>query len=438
MGIQNFPAALQPLIQQNFLEREFQDGLESTLGFREVADREDFAIKVGETVTKTRSGLKAPVEAPMAPANNTNLDNGLTPSGWTVEQYTLSLGMYGDTMDLNMVTQKVGIADQFLKNAKTNGTQAKQSLDRIARNTLFAAYMTGNTRVRVTLGAPAATLAVDDINGFLMVFNAQNQQVPVSSANPLPVTVGGGVYSLVGAAADAVNISTTPKGVSGTLTFSGNVSVADGTAGNAVVHLYAPTVLRPNSRATTAALTSADTLTMSLLLDAVTVLNNNAVPHVKGLFNCYLDPTSARQLFADPEFQRLFRGTGVSSSAFKLGEVVEILSCRIIQTTEAYQQKLGGVKIHRPIIVGEGALVEGDFAGLASSDVKPGDSMVEVVDGIAMVTREPLDRLKQIIAQSWYWIGGFAVPTDVTANQTIIPTATSSYYKRAVMLEVGG
>ena len=29
MGIQNFPAALQPIIQQGFLEREFQEALRS-------------------------------------------------------------------------------------------------------------------------------------------------------------------------------------------------------------------------------------------------------------------------------------------------------------------------------------------------------------------------------------------------------------------------
>jgi hypothetical protein len=43
--------------------------------------------------------------------------------------------------------------------------------------------------------------------------------------------------------------------------------------------------------------------------------------------------------------------------------------------------------------------------------------------------------LQQIIAQSWYWIGGFTVPTDVTTNPTIIPTATNSAYKRAVIIE---
>lgn len=56
MPIQNMPAALQPIIQQGFLEREFHDGLTSALGFRAVADREPVAINVGETVTKTRTG----------------------------------------------------------------------------------------------------------------------------------------------------------------------------------------------------------------------------------------------------------------------------------------------------------------------------------------------------------------------------------------------
>ena len=62
-------------------------------------------------------------------------------------------------------------------------------------------------------------------------------------------------------------------------------------------------------------------------------------------------------------------------------------------------------------------------------------SLLELIDGVCMVTREPLDRLKQVIAQSWYWIGGFALPTDLTANTSIIPTASNSYLKRAVIIE---
>ena len=91
--------------------------------------------------------------------------------------------------------------------------------------------------------------------------------------------------------------------------------------------------------------------------------------------------------------------------------------------------------IRRAIVCGQGALVEGDFASVGYSDVGDGDSLKVMVDDICMVTREPLDRLQQIIAQSWYWIGGFAVPTDATANPTIIPTASNSYFKRAVVIE---
>jgi hypothetical protein len=66
MGIQNFPAALQPIIQQGFLEREFEMSLKSRLGYRLIADREEFAVGIGETLTKTRAGLKPSVTVPLA------------------------------------------------------------------------------------------------------------------------------------------------------------------------------------------------------------------------------------------------------------------------------------------------------------------------------------------------------------------------------------
>ncbi len=96
---------------------------------------------------------------------------------------------------------------------------------------------------------------------------------------------------------------------------------------------------------------------------------------------------------------------------------------------------LPGLYVRRPIVCGQGALIEGDYAGMAEEDVVPRDAVISVIDGVAMVTREPIDRLQQIIAQSWYWIGGFTAPTDVTTNPTTIPTATNAAYKRAVMIE---
>ena len=437
MGISNFPAILQPILQQGFLEREFQQAMASRLGYRACADRQEFAVGIGETLTKTRAGLKPSVVVPVAAATNTNLDNGLVPQGWGVEQYTLTLNHYAATTDLNMVTSRVGIAGQFLQNAAINGEQAARSLDELARNALFSPYFGGNTRVRVALGSAGPVVAVDDVRGFQLAF-VNGVQVPVGTGNPLTVTIGAGAYTVVGVAVDAVNLSTAPGGISGSLTLSGNCPVGDGALGNAVQASNASVIVRPAGRNATSALGAGDTLTIGCLLDAVSKLRMNAVPEIDGAYNCYLDPVSSRQLFADPDFRQLFQGATSANQVFRQGMVNDFLGLRFVPTTEAYVQAhptLAGAVVRRPIIVGQGALIEGDFAGMAANDIAPADSIVSVVDGIAMVTREPIDRLQQIIAQSWYWIGGFCAPSDTMTNPTVVPTATNASYKRAVMVE---
>jgi hypothetical protein len=437
MPISNFPAALQPAIQQNYLEREFKDGLRSVLSYRSIATREKFPNHIGETITKTRHGLKLPVTTPLPPNTNTNLDNGLTPSSWTIEQWVMSINLYGDTIDLNTVTEKVGIAEQFLVNAKVSGIQAAQSLDRIARNALFAAYMGGNTFVTATLGAPGNTVHVDNINGFNQGY-VNGVAQGVSGAAPLSITIGADTYAVTGAAADTVNTSTTPGGVSGNLTLATNATVSDATSGNVASSSLnngtGPTVLRPNGRAATSALIATDLLTMASLLDAVAYLRSNGVPTIDGKYNAYADPTALRELFADPAFQLLYRGQG-ATGPFASGQIAELVDVRIISTTEAFQQTLGAIKVHRTIVCGMGALIEGDFEGMAAHETPQDVGLIKMVDDIVMVVREPLDRLQQIIAQSWYWIGGFSVPTDATANPAVLPTASTSVYKRAVLIE---
>jgi hypothetical protein len=381
--------------------------------------------------------LKPSVTVPLVAASNTNLDNGLTSTNWGVEQYTITLNFYAATQDLNMVTSRVGIASQFLQNAATNGEQAARSLDELARNALFAPYFGGNTRVMTTLTSAGPSVEVDDIRGFQTVF-VNGVQQSVSATYPLTVTVGSNTYTVVGVTPDATNFSTAPGGISGSLQFSGNVTTVDGTAGNAVQAATASSIVRPASRNNTAALQATDTLTMGNLLDAVALLRRNAVPLVDGVYNCYLDPVSARQLFADPDFKQLFQGATSSNPVFRQGMVSDFLGLRFITTTEAYVQAhptVPGLYVRRPIVCGQGALIEGDFAGMAADDVAPKDSLVNIIDNVAMVTREPIDRLQQIIAQSWYWIGGFCAPSDTTTTSTTVPTATNANYKRAVMLE---
>ena len=454
MAIQNFPLALQPIIQQGFLETQFQTGLESQIGYRDVADRMPISVRIGETVTKTRKGLIAPTTTPLAANVNTNFDNGLVPASWSVEQYTITIQSYGLTLDLNTVTEKVGLASQFVANAYNLGINSAQSLDRLARNALFAAYGTGNTRVRTTLGGNGVTINVDDVRGFETAYNLGGFTSAaaaiaagftptfsaVSASNTLAVTVGSNVYTLTGAARDVPNVSTAlvMGGVSGTLTFSTNVTVADGTAGNTVQAATASVVARPSGRANTSLLQATDTLTMSVLLDSVAILRKNAVPAIGGFYNAYLDPVSARQLFADPDFRQLFQGATSASDVFRKGMANDFLGLRLMPTTEAFTQahpSLGGVTVRRPIIVGAGALIEGDFEGMGDEDAGNPLSEISMSDGVMHITRAPMDRLQQIIAQSWYWIGGFTAPTDITTNPTIIPTATNANFKRCVMVE---
>ncbi len=447
MSIENLPASLQGAIQQNLLLTAFQQSLRSLLMYRTIAERKPFPISAGQTITETRAGLKPSVTTPLNPSTNTNLDNGITPTSYSIEQYTMELNMYADTLDVNILTSQVAIASVAIQNAKVNGEQAARTLDKLARNALFGAYLGGNTNVTATLGSAGLTIAVDDITGFTSVLNSNGQVVPVSGSNTMPVTVGSTVYTLSSYTIDTVNVSNArfinnygTGGQSGTLTFTTNVSTADGTSGNSVIGGFAPAILRPNGRANTSKIVTGDVMTLSILLDAVALLRNNAVPTIDGMYHVIQDSTSERQLFSDPEFQLLYRGTMLSNPVYKNAKISEGLGIRFYSTTEAPQQlqsATSGINIRRPIVCGDGVLVEGDFAGQqeAIDQLIGGKGHIEMVDGVVQVIREPIDRLQQIVTQSWYATVGYSIPTDATANRSVIPTASNAYLKRAVVIE---
>ena len=469
MSINDLPSSIQSVIQQGYLERRFRDPLKARLGFRSIAERVPFTSGIGETVTKTRTGLLPPVTVPMAPAAVGDITSGLTNQQYGNEQFILSIAQYAGTMQLNVTTSRVAIASLFLRNAYTLGEQAARSVDTIAQLALFGGYMGGNTRVTTTLGSPAASIKVDDVRGFIQTLNAQGTPVGVSSGNPLGVTIGGELYSLTGAIADGPapsqipswiaglafsgsgsNTSTAPGGYSGTLTLASNVSVADGTAGQPVVSATAPQIQRPLNAttgvmaSTTAAISQANDanngrLTIQSILEAKATLKANNVPVVAetGLYHCYLDPIHVTGLYSDSVFQSFFRGRE-ETPEYRDGEVARLLGVRLIETNLNPVQNLAGVgTVRRAIVCGDGALVEGTFSreGYEAANEVDDGNLTEVVDDIALITREPIDALKQVVTQTWSYIGGFVVPTDLTASPTTIPTASNAAYKRAVIVE---
>ncbi len=452
----SFPTSLQAALQQNFLNREFEEGLDSILAYRRMALQETVNARIGETLTRTRKGRTLPQITPISGANiNANIDNSLTPQTYSLEQYSFALNLYAGTQDVNMLQELAGIADQLIAASRNNGVAGAQTLERIAKNRLFAAYNGGNTYVRTGLGAGSTTTCyVDDIRGFQNVL-VNGVVTPVSGTNPLTVyeyatSAGGVTQTLTVTAATAItpNLSHYPgsiagstDGIAGYLTFNTATTPVNG---DAIIAANAAKVFRPSNKLTTAELAATDTLTMGLILDAVAYLRNNGVPALSnGNYACILDNASLRALFSDQQFAVLFAGSN-RAMEYRSGDVFDLLGVTFIPTTEAYVQAPSGqvsVTVRRPIIMGAESLIQGNFEGLdiwlAREGVNPiGDVML--LNGVAQVLRPPLDRLQQIVSLSWQWVGDYAIPTDLTATTSIIPTASNALYKRAAVIEHAG
>ena len=278
MGIQNFPAILQPIIQQGFLDREFETALNSRLGYRLIADREEFSVGIGETLTKTRAGLKPSVTTPLAAASNTNLDNGLTSTNWGVEQYTITLNFYAATQDLNMVTSRVGIASQFAVLAPVISINALPSATAVNVALAVAGTVSpGNAAVRVGISSSSGAAPGNWVNATV------SDGSWTASVTP---NVSGAIYLWAQQAA-----ATAVQAVSGALD----------------VVTPALTVSAPGSGTTTAALTitgsvapASDTVKVQLTTQnaAAPTSGWSAASNASGSFSAALTPAGAGTYYA--------------------------------------------------------------------------------------------------------------------------------------------
>ncbi len=460
-----WPSDLLPIFQQNMLDRAFQDFLTPILGYRRCADPFPLSAGIGQTLTATRPSLKKPATTPVGPGSyatqGTALGSFETGSGtngygagqeFNVEQYTVAINQYRDFIPLNILEATEAISSVFMQNVRTNSIQSGQTLERLGRDALYSTYFGGHTFVTTTLGAASTSIHVDNVNGFGYAFNGSTGQMSaVSASNSVTCYVNGNPYTLVGVTPDSSNSTTTTfgpgatslSGQSGTLTFSTAVSVSDGTANNRVRFGFAPALIRAGGATGTQSMTSSDILKVQDIINAISVLGNNGVPRLEnGRYICYIDWTGMSQLFADPALQTLFMGQD-KSDEFKMGRLSAQYGVDFHITTEAPIQTLtNGLRIHRALVCGKGALLEGQYKGIGNYVRTLNEvgkvSDVRIVKGIAVVSRPPIDVWSQVITQGWFWVGGFTVPTDATAYQEIFPTASDSYWKRGVVVEYAG
>lgn len=386
-----------------------------------------------------------------------------TPESYPVEQWSATAAQFGKSLDTHMPTSYVSLASTFLRDTKSLGLNAGQTMNRLARNPLYRAYLSGDTTAIAAAGIGAISIVVASLNGWTQLLS-NGQVVPVSAANPIGIAFSG-------AEPDNDVVAATPLDPAAPLG-PGIVTLASAlTAGTALREglrsEFRPTILRSGGGATVDAFTGAEILTLQDIINAVAELRDNEVPtFADGKYHVHLTPQGEAQLFSDNAFQRLNQSLpeGLRYRNLIIGDLI---GCRFYRNTEnpkltnvgaltdtgggggtarvsaeigAEVQNQTGIEIRRAMVLGDGAIYEKfipeSSAYVSEAGVQGKIGAFSVTNGgvsinterVRFVLRSPQDRLQQIVAQSWSWSGDFPIPSDGVVG-------SAATFKRAVVVE---
>ncbi|MDP9438994.1 MAG: hypothetical protein M3P49_09645 [Actinomycetota bacterium] len=419
------PSAIRNIMQSGLLFAAFEDALLPEFLFPMVATPRPWMAGLGDTVTFTRPGLMTPQILPITGSDP-------SPDSYGVEQYSMTMDQYGNSVDTNMLASSATLASKFLLDQQRLGINAGQSLNRLVRSKLFNAYLGGRAFVTTAQATAGTSQPVDSVLGFEHVM-VNGRLVPVSPTNPLSITINGVANTVVGAARGTeTNLTREEVRVPGTLTLGTAVVTA---VGQAVISAQAPVSLRPAGRATANDLAAADVATFALFADAVARLRRQNVPSFGGYYVAHIDPITERQLFTDSSFISSLQ-SGVPSPIFGSLSLGRFAGIDWVRNNETPSRALNGREVHRAIIMGADCLLAGPYLDMGNLLAEIGNTPIGSIEmmpaGVGMevahIVRGPQDRLQQVISSSWSWIGDFAAPTDST-------TGDSAIYKRAVVIE---
>jgi hypothetical protein len=315
----------------------------------------------------------------------------------------------------------MALANKFLSDGETLGINAGQSLNQIARNKLYKAYAGGRTWCTTTAGSDS-TIIVQSTNGFEQVL-VNGVPTAVSSSNPLTVSIAG--------------VANTVTGVNtGTSTLTLGTARAD-TAGDSVVAANAPVSVRATG-SSAFDLSSSNTVTFANFRSAVARLRKMAVPTLGGYYVAHIDPDTEAQLFADSDFKQALQGR-VDSPIYRdlsIGRFAGIDWVRNLEVPTLLGGSAGTLTVHRPVVLGAGALIAAPFERtgtlLEGSGVEDVPEIRNITPAagvdISLIVRPPTDRLQQVISTTWSWVGDYGVPSDAG-------TGDAALFKRGVVIE---
>jgi hypothetical protein len=446
------------LVQQGLLERAFHDGLYPALLYRAEAQYEEWAANTGTEIFMTRPGLLPAITKPLAAGTDP------TPQAVAYEQWGARLERFAGTIDTHTPTSAVSNADQFLRNIQQLGLQAGMSLNRIPRNAMFQAYLSGQTVLITAASSGQNALRVASLNGFTDVVTKGTNVRPatVSNSSPLTITIDPETLNItaqvVGFDPDDPEDLLGP----GTLFLSANLA-SNVAVRKSVVSSAAPKVIRAGGGSSVDFIATSDTFVIQNVVDAVNYLRkNNVQPHEDGWYHAHINADGNSQVFLDtafrqlnqtqidlPYYQEAFIGTGGGAAFFLNNESPEDSNAGALTSTGTnakYASDIGAevvnetnVRIGRILITGRGAMYEKGLdetsyiteAGVTGKigEFQVVNAGIEVAtERVRLILRAPINRLMDQVAATWSITTSFPIPSDVTSGGP-------QRYKRAVIIE---
>lgn len=452
------PATVLNLIQEGLLERAFHDGLYPALMYRAEAQAEEWAANTGTEIFMSRPGLLTPVVKPLVAGNDP------IPQTVTYEQWSARLARYASAIDTHVPTSVVSNADQFLRNIHQLGLQAGQSVNRIPRNEIFKAYLSGQTCLTVATASGDTSIKVASLNGFTDVVSKGVNVRPatVSTSSPLSITLDPGgaaiVRNVVGFDADDPEDLYGP----GTLFLDATVGAIVAIR-SPVVSIARPDVIRSGGGYSVDALSTSDVFAIQNAIDAAAALRKkNVMPHEDGWYHAHINSDANSQVWQDTlyrmlnqtqvdgmYFQEGFIGTGGGVAFFLNNESPEDTNAGALTSTGTnakYASDIGAevvnnanVRVGRILVTGRGAIyerylnedayvTEAGITGKVGEFQIVNQSIQVATERVRLILRAPINRLQDEVSAAWSITTSFPIPSDVTSGGP-------QRFKRAIVIE---
>ncbi len=434
------------LIQQGYLERVMKEALVAETLFRRDIPSEVFQGKIGERKYIPRSGLLPISLVPGVPGVDP------IPGNYAREAYYAEMRSYPGTVDAYLPHDYIGVVKESTEKAAKIGIQAAQTIDRLARQSLYRAYLAGNTNATVAAGAGVTQVHVASLNGFTES-NVATTGMPaaVSATNPLGCTFGATPLVARNCIAAVADDPAVPLGP-GWLTFAAIFGGAGIALREAILANNRSLVIYSGGGNSVDNIAATDTLTGADLVNAAGQLRRGpaSVPMFGGAYRAHMPVVGQTQLLADPVIRGLIHDKTIpvewqDASIGRYGKTLLVenpgcpdsINSGALVTSGALAfcaPEIGadvinnvGVPVAYTLVYGQGYAVEeyippgSSPAEVSMSEVKtmPPASSSDVplnVERVEMTIRPPIDRRGKVTAFTWEWTGDFCIPTDITTQ----------------------